>query len=202
MRGGDESRLSLKAKEGARVSWLPPAATLFHAAAAGTAAPDRSSAGVCDQALEISATGKSSLVFTAKPGVPCRGSRVRQRVRIGVETGCELLYLEYWTVGRAAGGELWRFDWIDADLEYREGDRLQYAEKWRLSRPMEGPALLAGCPMWATGIAHGDRMEELLRAEMEELRGRGGEAEIGRLGEKSWLLKARSTQAWDPGFNP
>ncbi len=206
MRGGDRIEQLVTVRGGASMFWLPPAATLYHGAAAGDgyfpSPAEETDRGICGQSIGISVSAASSLIFAAKPGIPCIGSRVRQRVRIEVERGGELLYMDCWTAGRAASGELWSFDWIDMDLEYREGGLLRYAEKWLLSGPMAGPAGLSGKLMWITGIAHGERTRDLLLAEMNRLRERDGEAEIGVLGEESWLLKGRCAGAWDLGFNP
>ncbi|HXG46135.1 MAG TPA: urease accessory protein UreD [Methylomirabilota bacterium] len=119
---GDRLRSDVRVGRGARLCFTTPSASRVHAMSSGQA--------WVEQAFEIEDGGW--LEYSPAPLIPQRNSRYRQRTRVEVEAGGELLFLETMAPGRVAHGEQFGFTEVDWELDLRYAGRLLARERYRL----------------------------------------------------------------------
>ncbi len=117
--GGDCIRTHVTVEAGARVLLSSPSATRFH--------PSRGRISEMEQVFDIRAGG--ALDILPEISIPQRESRSRQRTTIQMETGGELIYLETFTPGRVASGEVFEFHEYAWATDITVGGRLLLRER-------------------------------------------------------------------------
>lgn len=120
---GDRLRVEVEVRRGARLVLSTPAATRIHTMRAGRAE--------VTQHFQVQAGG--ALEVIPEMLIPQRGARYRQRTRIDVENGGELLFFEQLAPGRTAAGEAFAYDEILWATDLRAGGRAVARERFRLA---------------------------------------------------------------------
>lgn len=77
----------------------------------------------------------ATLEYVPEHLIPSPGARLCQTSDVTLETGATLLLVDAWAVGRAARGERWCFDALDASLEVRDARGPLLKERCVLGRP-------------------------------------------------------------------
>ncbi len=174
LRGGDSWTQSVKVCNGAQVTWKPPSCTLVHADVAGR--PTK-----LEQSVFV---GKGCrLDYLSKAFVPCAGAFLEQNLRIELESGCDALILDWWTLGRLASGESGQFLQVKNLSEVYFDKRLIWKESWDMKGGdvQKGLAVLAGNGMWMNILSCGDASHSRAQALTRRLEAQGGWASSGEL---------------------
>jgi urease accessory protein len=107
---GDTIRCSVRVESGASLVLTSPSASRVHTMSTGEA--------LLEQAFEVASGGR--LEVWPELLIPQRGAHYRQKTRLQVACGGELLFFEMLAPGRTAMGEVFEYDRLDweTDLEY------------------------------------------------------------------------------------
>lgn len=198
MRGGDRFNLELTVVNGASLIWQPPSASLFYPSSAGTASDQ-----ACEVCTNIRVAAGSSLVFLARPAIPCRDASIIQRTLIELETGANLYFQELWTAGRIAAAEHFAFTFIDSEFELRMDGQALYRESWNIGNssgfPL-GPAGMAGFDSWGLAIGVGQPGKLILERETQSLAVRGFQCINGALDDLSTLSRFSMSGVVDQAY--
>ena len=185
---GDELELDAKVESGARLVLTAPSANRIYQSRSGKAAMMRQT---------VRAAPGSFVEFIPEPLIPHAGSVYAQRTELLAEAGAEMLFFEWLSPGRVAGGEVFQYKQLAWRTDVRVGGRLVARERYTLepSRPATLTALTARFPaahylgcFWVTERAFPMEAVEALQ---------GGDIYLGwsALAHGGWTLKALCADA-------
>ena len=125
---GDELELEAKAEPGARLVLTSPSANRIYQSRTGRAAVVRQT---------VMAAAGSFVEFLPEPLIPHAGSVYEQHTELVAAAGAEMLFFEWLSPGRVAGGEVFQYARLHWRTDVRVGERLVARERYTLepSRP-------------------------------------------------------------------
>ncbi|WGK70107.1 urease accessory protein UreD [Candidatus Haliotispira prima] len=183
IRNGDMHAFAINLREGAFLTWAPPASTLFHKSHQ-TEEPSRVT-------QTITLASSSGLSFIGKTNIPCEDANFKQETTISMDRDSHLFYQDIWSPGRVASGEKWAFTSMANQFQlYIEGI-LVYKENWSLQKeniPL-GIGGFMGCDLWLTALAFGPQGEATLETEKRKLTKQGFLLETACLAKGVKILK-------------
>jgi urease accessory protein len=180
---GDELELDAKVEAGARLVLTSPSASRIYQSRTGRPALVRQT---------VRAAAGSMVEFLPEPLIPHAGSIYAQHTELIAEAGAEMLFFEWLSPGRVAGGEVFQYRRLNWRTDVRVGGRLAARERYTLepARPATLTALTARFPQanylgcfWVT-----DR--DLPVEAIEALGGEGIYLGWSALGHGGWTIKA------------
>jgi urease accessory protein len=121
---GDTTQCQVRVETGARLLLTNPSATRVHDTQGGRSGATQ----------DYLVRNGGWLEILPELFIPQRGARHRQRTRIVVEPGGELVFLEMLAPGRVASGEILEFEELDWLTEIRYGDQGVARERFILSQ--------------------------------------------------------------------
>lgn len=136
---GDELELEARVEPGARLVLTTPSAARIYQSRSGRAAVARQT---------VRAAAGSFVEFQPEPLIPHKGAVYEQHTELHAEAGAELLFFEWLSPGRVAGGEVFQYRKLDWRTEVRVGGRLVVRERYSLEpeRPETHTAMTARFP--------------------------------------------------------
>ena len=185
---GDELELLANTEAGARLVLTTPSANRIYQSRTGKPAVVRQT---------VRAAAGSFVEFLPEPLIPHAGSVYEQHTELWAETGAEMLFFEWLSPGRVAGGEVFQYRRLDWRTDVRVSGRLVARERYRLdpARPATLTSLTARFPQahylgcfWVT-----DRPFPV--AAVESLGSDGIYLGWSALSHGGWTIKALCTDA-------
>ena len=136
---GDELELEAKAESGTRLVLTAPSANRIYQSRTGQPAVVRQT---------VRAAAGSFVEFLPEPLIPHAGSVYEQHTELLAETGAEMLFFEWLSPGRVAGGEVFQYRKLGWRTDVRIGGQLAARERYILepARPETLTALTAKFP--------------------------------------------------------
>lgn len=136
---GDELELEARVETGAQLVLTTPSASRIYQSRTGRPAVMRQT---------VRAAGGSFVEFLPEPLIPQAGSRYEQHTELLADAGSELIFFEWLSPGRVAGGEVFQYARLDWRTDVRVEDRLVARERYTLepSRPVTLTALTSRFP--------------------------------------------------------
>ncbi len=133
---GDQLELEVQVESGARLVLTTPSASRIYQSRTGRPAVFRQT---------VRAAAGSLVEFLPEPLIPQAGSVYEQQTELGADAGAEMLFFEWLSPGRVAGGEVFQYARLDWRTDVRVAGRLVVRERYTLepARPATLAALTA-----------------------------------------------------------
>ncbi len=177
-----ESRISVES--GARLLLTTPSASRAH----------RMRDGHAELVQELSVARDGFLEFWPELFIPQGGTRFRQRTRLRVEEGGELLFFESLAPGRVAFGESFAFQEIAWETDVWHGEAHVARERYRLAPESESVRTLRGIfpeAYYASGFVLSPRLTDAHPCwqRLHDLHASDAWIGCGRLAHGGWVIK-------------
>jgi urease accessory protein len=136
---GDELEMIATVEAGAQLVLTSPSASRIYQSRSGRPALVRQ---------VVRAAAGSRVEFLPEPLIPHAGSIYQQHTELLAESGAEMLFFEWLSPGRVAGGEVFQYARLDWRTDVRIGGKLAARERYTLepARPETLTALTARFP--------------------------------------------------------